>query len=113
MVLALGSTEGEAREALAYVLSCHGAMTKTAERYRLWCGTRLETADPQLGSLMTHAVHAAVSSRKYDSTGAFAGLAAGSGYNHPARTYYRDGYCRLGLALLGCGFRTVGSQLPS
>lgn len=91
IVLALGSNEVEARAALAKVRQSRHAL-KAAEDYRTWCGTRLETADPVLGSLMTHTVHAAVSSRKQDAAGAFAGLAAGSGYDHPARTYYRDGY---------------------
>ncbi len=91
IVLAFGSTEDEARAALDKVRHSRHVL-KAAEDYRAWCATRLETSDPMLGSLMTHALHAAMSSRKHDAAGAFAGLAAGSGYDHPARTYYRDGF---------------------
>lgn len=87
LLIAVGADEEEAWAAMA--AARRGAATAD---YRRWCASRLESSDPQLGSLMVHALHAAVSSHKTDRRGHFAGLAAGVGYSFPARTYFRDGY---------------------
>lgn len=89
LLLAFGSDEAEARNALAGV---NQRALQAAEDYRTWCSTRLDTREPLLGSLLTHTLHAAASSRKQDAAGKFAGLAAGASYTDPARSYFRDGY---------------------
>ena len=91
LILALGATEAEARRALTAVRQDPHPL-EAGRTYRTWCASQVPTTDPLLGSLLTHALHAAASSRKQDAGGGFAGLAAGYGYSFPARTYYRDGY---------------------
>jgi hypothetical protein len=93
LLLAAGADEAEVQQALARARErSFEELIAAASGYRAWCGSRLETDDPILGSLMSHSIHAAVASRKETANGRFGGLSAGIGYAYPARTYYRDGF---------------------
>jgi Glycosyl-hydrolase family 116, catalytic region len=56
-------------------------------------------AGPLLRSMVAQGLHAGLSSIRRDSSGGFAGLAAGQSYSAPARSYYRDGYWTLQILL--------------
>ncbi len=52
-----------------------------------------------LRTMVAQSLHAGLSSIRRNSSGAFAGLAAGQSYSAPARTYYRDGYWTMQVLL--------------
>lgn len=106
LVIAGGEDAAEAERGLALSTP---AIRAEAEGYVADCD-RLPEADPLLRSMVLHGVHAARASVRADASGRFAGLAAGSAYSAPARTYFRDGYWTLPL-LLQVAPGLVGGQI--
>lgn len=92
-VVAVGDDELEAGAALKLDVD---TIVAESNDYVVRCDL-MPTADPLLRSLVMHGAHAALSSARKDTHGAFAGLAAGLAYSNPPRTYYRDGYWTLQL----------------
>lgn len=88
VAVAVGADLGEALDALTLTTS---AVVAEADAHVARCDG-LPEADPELRSMVSQGLHAALSSIRRDERGAFAGLAAGQAYSAPARTYYRDGY---------------------
>lgn len=86
--IAVGAGRGEAERALSLP---PGEILAEAEAHVRRCDL-LPEADPVLRSLVVHGAHAALASARRDAAGRFAGLAAGSAYSSPARTYFRDAY---------------------
>lgn len=88
LVVAVGVDAAEAESGL---LLSSEAIIAEAAAYVARCD-RLPEGDPELRSMVSQGIHAALSSIRRNERGAFAGLAAGQAYSAPARTYYRDGY---------------------
>ena len=105
-VMAAGATLQEARRGLA--LSVDTIVTECAA-HTAACDC-LPNAEPVLRSMVVQGTHAALSSIRAGTDGAFAGLAAGLAYSTPARTYFRDGYWTL-QALLPIAPEVVRQQI--
>jgi glycogen debranching enzyme len=93
LVVAAGEDLAEAEAGLGLSVA---AIQAEARGYAAACD-RLPEAEPLLRSMVRQGVHAALASVRSDSAGRFAGMAAGSSYSAPARTYFRDSYWTLPL----------------
>ena len=94
-VVAAGADASEVAAAVASACSDPARAEGELEAYQEWLRNVLRVPDAVLQSLVLHGLHAAFSARKTLANGRFAGLAAGSNYTLPPRTYYRDSYWAL------------------